>query len=372
MRTLTELKDDVLLRNLEALVARDRATTVELLEPLAEVDARRLYLPAGHSSMFAYCVERLHLSEGAAYKRIQAARAGREFPELLAALREGRLHLSAVCVLRPHLTVDNVCELVDAATHLRKSEVEQLMARRFPTIEAKIPTPVLRAIPASVELSPGTVESDLLSLDLESTAEPAPTPESEHEPEPELSPGTVAGETAPELSPRTVDAPAPAPAEPRYRLSLTIGQELHDKLRELQALLSHSVPSGDLEQILERAIDAGIVEARKSRFGAVRRPRARRSTAPKGRHIPAADRRDVAARDGGRCAFVGDDGHGCESRALVQFDHFPAVARGGRASVDGLRLRCGPHNQFEAERAFGAAFMARKRDVRLARTRASR
>jgi len=37
------------------------------------------------------------------------------------------------------------------------------------------------------------------------------------------------------------------------------------------------------------------------------------------------------------------------------------VARGGRASVDGIRLLCRAHNQYEAERVFGGAFMQGKR-----------
>jgi hypothetical protein len=52
-------------------------------------------VPAGCSSMHAYCVEHLHLSDDAAAKRIHAARAARRFPALFGALTEGRLHLTA-------------------------------------------------------------------------------------------------------------------------------------------------------------------------------------------------------------------------------------------------------------------------------------
>ena len=45
--TLTHLSDAVLLRDLVTLVSRDRATTATLLAHIAEVDARRLYVPAG-------------------------------------------------------------------------------------------------------------------------------------------------------------------------------------------------------------------------------------------------------------------------------------------------------------------------------------
>jgi hypothetical protein len=74
---LSHLADPVLLHDLAALVARDRTTTAALLAHLAEVDERRLYLPAAHPSMFSYCVHVLRLSEDAAFKRIRAARVAR-------------------------------------------------------------------------------------------------------------------------------------------------------------------------------------------------------------------------------------------------------------------------------------------------------
>ena len=57
--------------------------------------------------MFAYCTEVLHLSEAEAYLRIAAARASREHPVLLTMLADGRLHLTAIAKLAPHLTPEN-------------------------------------------------------------------------------------------------------------------------------------------------------------------------------------------------------------------------------------------------------------------------
>jgi hypothetical protein len=48
--------------DLADLVARDRATTAALLAHLAEVDARKLYLPAAYPSMYALCVGELRMS----------------------------------------------------------------------------------------------------------------------------------------------------------------------------------------------------------------------------------------------------------------------------------------------------------------------
>src|SRR5438128_10694673 len=60
----------------------EREATASVIAHLAELDARRLYLGAGFSSLFTYCCDVLHLSEPAAYNRIEAARAARRFPAI--------------------------------------------------------------------------------------------------------------------------------------------------------------------------------------------------------------------------------------------------------------------------------------------------
>ncbi len=62
-----------------------------------------------------------------------------------------------------------------------------------------------------------------------------------------------------------------------------------------------------------------------------------------------------------RGAFVGEDGHRCESRLQLELDHVTPVKLGGKATVQGLRLRCRPHNVRAAERVFGQGYMARFR-----------
>src|SRR5262245_15160402 len=97
------LPDHAVLPALAAIVARDRGTTVEMLDHIAVADARGLYLPEGIHSMFEYCVRVLHMSEDIAYKRIRAARAAQDFPAIFYMVAEGRLHLSGVVLLAPYL-----------------------------------------------------------------------------------------------------------------------------------------------------------------------------------------------------------------------------------------------------------------------------
>ena len=87
--SLAHLSDQELLRSLARLVVQHRATTAAMLAHIAEVDARRLYAPAGYPSMHWYCVRELKLSDDAAFKRIHAARVARKFPAILEALEGG-------------------------------------------------------------------------------------------------------------------------------------------------------------------------------------------------------------------------------------------------------------------------------------------
>ena len=103
-----------------------------LVSLVADVDRRKLYLPAGHSSMHSYCVRVLNWLEHAAFKRIRVARAAREFPVLYRVLASGRVHLSGLVLLVPHVTNENIQELLAVATKKSKRQIEQIVADRFP------------------------------------------------------------------------------------------------------------------------------------------------------------------------------------------------------------------------------------------------
>ena len=102
------------------LLGQSRRAESELVAHIAEVDERRLYAREGSPSMFAYCTEVLHLSEAEAYLRIAAARASKRHPALLEMLADGRLHLSGIAKLVPHLTAANVGVLLKRAIHKSK------------------------------------------------------------------------------------------------------------------------------------------------------------------------------------------------------------------------------------------------------------
>src|SRR5262245_58379236 len=122
------LSDRELVAEVNRLAAAERHTTAALISALAELDARRLYLGQGCSSMFTYCTQVLHLAEHAAYNRIEAARAARRFPIVLALLEEGHIHLTAVRLLAPHLTEANHRDVLSEASRKSKRQIEEIAA----------------------------------------------------------------------------------------------------------------------------------------------------------------------------------------------------------------------------------------------------
>ena len=76
----TTLTDSALLDALRALVRKSNLLEADLIEHLAEVDARRLHLERAHPSLFSFCTCELGFSESTAYNRIVVARAAQRFP----------------------------------------------------------------------------------------------------------------------------------------------------------------------------------------------------------------------------------------------------------------------------------------------------
>ena len=126
------LSDDELVERVKNLAACERRASVALIRSLVEFDARKLYLRESCSSLFTYCTQVLHLSEGSAYNRIETARAARRYPKVLKALECGDLTLTAVRLLAPHLTPANHGEVLATARHRSKQGIQELIASLNP------------------------------------------------------------------------------------------------------------------------------------------------------------------------------------------------------------------------------------------------
>ncbi len=124
--------DEQLCRRLTRLNKQTQQLDARLLLYLAELDRRGLYRESACSSLFVYCVSRLGMSEDVAWKRVGAARLIRRFPALVALLAEGRIHLSGLMLVGPHLTELNHADWLRATEGKSKREIEKLVAARCP------------------------------------------------------------------------------------------------------------------------------------------------------------------------------------------------------------------------------------------------
>jgi len=154
--------------------------------------------------------------------------------------------------------------------------------------------------------------------------------------------------------PRAVPGrPGPQRVEPlspgRYRVQFTASADLRDKLERLTALMRSSVPDGDLATIIEDAVTEKLERLETRRFAKTNAPRksvADSDTSPSSRHIPAAVRRIVYERDGGRCRYEDGQGRRCTARGFLEFHHRHPFGHGADHSPEGISLSCRTHNRY--------------------------
>jgi 5-methylcytosine-specific restriction endonuclease McrA len=334
---LAELDSALLTSRIAQLLGRERATLVEFLWHLAELERRNAHLALGHSSLFVYCVEQLHLSEGSAYRRTIAARLLVRFPVIGDYLADGRLNLTTLALLNDLLDFENGRDILNRAAGRSKRDVEHLLATLRPKPEVK---DSIRKLPS---------KSATLSLTGGSAPAPAPT-------------------AAPLPAPAVGLPPHPrieARNGERYAVHINVSREFRDELEQVKSALSHKVPGGSLEAVLRECFRVTLEACAKQKRGAQRTSPEKLRTAPStspeksSRHIPADVRRNVCERDGNCCAYVSPDGKRCGSTWQLEFHHVNPFALGGRATMDNVSLRCRRHNQYEALLDFGAEHMSR-------------
>ena len=348
---VAHLSNRALIAEFDALVAGNHMSFAALLTRIAEIDERRLYLEEGYPSMSALLVHRMRLpTQNSAYKRLTAARTAQKYPGVLVAVSDGRLNLTAVLMLAPHLTPSNADELVAAARDKTCFELQVVLAERFPRPDlperlSAIPAPEPPPIPAAALdlLAAKRVEATFPDQPVHGHSQlaPAPAPERVEAPRPRMTP----------LAPQ------------RYGFQFTGDQETRELYDDVRALLSHQIPSGEMALVFKRALQLAKSELQSRKHAVTERPGRSRGS-KSARHIPADVRREVHERDEDRCTFVSETGKRCDSRRMVEFEHDVPRACGGESTPENLRLLCRAHNQLMAEREFGAEFMERKRSAR--------
>jgi hypothetical protein len=166
----------------------------------------------------------------------------------------------------------------------------------------------------------------------------------------------------------------------RFKLELTVDQEVHDQLDQLRELLRHGYPDGDLASIIERAVRELHERTLQKRFAMKKVKAPEKVVAPRpapdrergrSRYVARAVVREVYERDQGQCSFVSSTGRRCTERGSLELHHHETTfAHGGAATADNLRLMCRAHNALQAERDYGRSFMHAKLESAISQRRA--
>ena len=384
---LTSFSDDDLLRRLSDLLGRSRRDEADLVAHIGEVDRRRLYAREASPSMFAYCTEVLHLSEAEAYLRIAAARAAREHPLLLTLLADGRLHLTAIAKLAPHLTPENREDSPEPRRPPVEARDRGARGGAFAPSgcsggDAEAARPTGGDDVAGPPTRPGRRGAFSRTPSGGRCFGRSPTPSgrsgrarartasrrsgaaSRTASRPSRAARTASGAAAlpalPGPGPRW-SSPSPRPATrssspppPSFTTSSSAcGPSCAPLCPTATWLRSSSRPSPRSSRGSKRGASPGPRRrGRRSR---------RAQTSPTTRQIPAAVKRAVYERDGGRCRYEDEQGRRCTARQGLEFHHRRPFGHGGDHSVANIALACKCHNGYLAEVDYGREAMARHR-----------
>jgi 5-methylcytosine-specific restriction endonuclease McrA len=389
---------------LAQLLRTEHHARADFLLALADFDRRRGWAALGHAGLWAFLHHDLGLSAGAAFQRKEAVALLRRIPAVEAPLRDGRLCLSSVAELAKVLTQENQAGVLPRFFGKSAREAREVVAAIAPrkvvplrtvvttaalvmpdgpdpraaraasarpegasllTSETEMTQPgrgsSIAAGTAVPDATPASTSAPVLYQPPASGPTPSPAPTSTPSPTPSPTPTATLPPTA--TAPPTVP-PARATVEPLTaelrRLHLTVSRRFLQKLEAVRMARSHARPGATVEVLLEEALDLLLARETKRRSATTDRPRAMACGASE-EAITARVRREVWARDDGRCQWPLEAGGVCGSTWQVEIDHVTPRGRGGPPSPGNLRLLCHAHNAEAARRAYGADFIASAR-----------
>ena len=447
--TVGALSDRALLRQTSTLVRHERHLQGAVIDHLAEIDARRLFLQRGCSSLFDYAVRELGYSDAAAGRRIGAVRLCADQPDARERLRDGSLTLSAAAELqwafdrqRRRGSISGTASRAPVGSAPGNATATEDLAAAVPAGSAPSGS-AADATPPRTSVPPASPPLVLDAAGRQKLVEDAAGKSARQV-------RRMLADLDPELA---VPADRVRPlGDGRYELKALIDADCHQGLEQLRGLLSHVDPRMTIGQLVGRivqealdrhdpsrpprrarsasrpadgdvkpapaskeqatrerghastvqdaAVHAHTAPTAESTLEATRQPAPASASAPSpvqgvaspvgttptaewteeptpqpsrqeatdrrgatrrkqtgavastakarasGRAIPAAVRRQVWQRDGGRCSYVDrETGRRCNSRHMIEIDHILPYALGGGADPGNLRLLCGAHHR---------------------------
>jgi 5-methylcytosine-specific restriction endonuclease McrA len=314
MNLTQQLKDHELNNKLKSLASEEQKLTQTIIEHIAEVDRRKLFLSMAYSSLFDYLTKEINYSAGAAQRRIDAARMLQKIPEVAQKIESGHLNLGQIS------KVQQICRQI-------KKESGQI-----------VPTEIQKNVLDKIE-NLNSQQTDLL----------------------------LAQEFKIEIKTR---AKTHIQRDESTRVELTFSKNEMALIKSAQALLSHKTGGGLKETLIQLAHDIlqkstpknikknsiiedqgkiqNFISTQTSTYIATHAATDTATVAVK--NVTARLRKEILYRDQ-FCQFINSTtGKVCGSRHYLELDHIVPRFAGGDHDVDNLRVLCKNHNNYRFDK----------------------
>lgn len=298
-RSLSELNRIELDQKIKSLVKQERALLSDILSTIKEIDRQKIYLEMGYPSLFAYLVEGVGYSEGSAQRRIDGARLLAEAPEIADKIQGGEIKLSQISMVQK-ASREIFRQTASRVTVAEKIEVLKLVG-------SKNHCETQSAIADYFQVRPKYENSFKIQCD-----------------------GSV-------------------------RFEITLSKELHERLKQAQALVSHAVPSGDITEFLDY-VAGRIIKQKTSVRGPGDSGVALSYKADGGpKHFSLSVKKNTLG-DQKCCQYTDPITHKkCNSNWFLQVDHRHPRWAGGTGAPENAQILCGMHNRLKYRRECGVS-----------------
>ncbi|WP_374077949.1 HNH endonuclease [Bdellovibrio bacteriovorus] len=334
-QSLRRLSDQDLLRQTEMLVQKERATTLEVLQSLREIEIRRLFVDLGFSSMYEMCIKYYKYSEGQAQRRLSAARLLKELPEIEEKIQSGSLNITTLAKVQSFVRAEKQVQ-----HHLSKTDK-------------------LRLLESLQDKSTREAEKELVKQS--------------HQPE------LLLGKF--NLSEKSLNENAIKDSSEQFvKFEALLNEENQSLLREFRELFAHELPDGNALSVLQFLLKKAVKEKKKklglegatnkksdtdkSEFSkpapnskieknAAQLPSSAKVTSLRPA-IPTHIKRMLWQRAQGCCEHIDSKSRQrCSSRYALQIDHTKPIALEGDNTIENLALLCRVHNSRRSIKTFG-------------------
>ena len=281
------LSNASLISNFTSLVHQERKITTQVLECIAEIDRRKLYVEKGFSSLFDFLVRDHGYSPGAAMRRVDGARLLCELPEVAEKFESGALTLSQANQIQraaremkksdTPLSIEDKQELIVQVEHASKKETEKIIA-------------------AALHLPLQAVQKETFHHDDSVT------------------------------------------------LTMTFSKEQIEKLEQLRDKIAHCVPDSSWVEMFSYLAQKEL--SRRTKTKAIVEKGLTSKISNSRRTISSIIRKTLLHANA-KCEYTDSHGKHCQSTRYLQIDHIKSVSRDGGNELENLQVLCGVHNRYK-------------------------